>query len=118
MMRDERTAQPLGPLRQSPPLPPDRGRSAPAPDLGGQPDGWRTAGLLTDGRTHQSAHDTHARGRDVLPRWGSQEIFGQVVWSEGNEAGVAFHKPILPEELVETVGGEVPAALPTGRRVL
>lgn len=58
------------------------------------------------------------RGRDVLPRWGSQEIFGQVVWSEGNEAGVAFHKPILPEELVETVGGEVPAALPTGRRVL
>ncbi|GEO00986.1 hypothetical protein NSE01_28180 [Novosphingobium sediminis] len=58
------------------------------------------------------------RGRDVLLRWGSQEIFGQVVWSSGNEAGVAFHKPISPEELVDTVGGEVPAALPVGRRVL
>lgn len=58
------------------------------------------------------------RGRDVLLRWGSQEFFGQVVWSKGNESGVAFHKPISPEELVETVGGEVPAALPTGRRVL
>lgn len=58
------------------------------------------------------------QGRDVLLRWGSQEIFGQVVWSSGNEAGVAFHKPISPEELVETVGGEVPAMLPSGRRVL
>lgn len=58
------------------------------------------------------------RGRDVLLRWGSQEIFGQVVWSSGNEAGVAFHKPISPEELVDTVGGEVPTFLPSGRRVL
>jgi hypothetical protein len=58
------------------------------------------------------------RGRDVLLRWGSQEIFGQVVWSSGNEAGVAFHKPISAEDLVETVGGDVPAMLPNGRRVL
>lgn len=58
------------------------------------------------------------RGRDVLLRWGSQEIFGQVIWSEGNEAGVAFLKPISPEELVATVGGEAPVDLPTGRRVL
>jgi hypothetical protein len=58
------------------------------------------------------------RGRDVLLRWGSREIFGQVVWSSGNEAGVAFHKPISPNELVETVGGEVPDLLPTARRVL
>lgn len=58
------------------------------------------------------------RGRDVLLRWGSQEIFGQVVWTSGMEAGVAFHKPISPEELVETVGGELPAAMPLGRRVL
>lgn len=58
------------------------------------------------------------RGRDVLLRWGSQEIFGQVVWRSGNEAGVSFHKPISPEELVETVGGEMSDALQTGRRVL
>lgn len=58
------------------------------------------------------------RGRDVLLRWGSQEIFGQVVWSSGNEVGVSFHKPITPEELVKTVGGEVPALLQTGRRVI
>ncbi len=58
------------------------------------------------------------KGRDVLLRWGSQEIFGQVVWTSGNEAGVAFHKPISAEELVETVGGEVPDLLPAGRRVL
>lgn len=58
------------------------------------------------------------QGRDVLLRWGSQEIFGQVVWSSGNEAGVSFHKPISPDELVETVGGEAAALLPTGRSVL
>lgn len=58
------------------------------------------------------------RGRDVLLRWGSQEIFGQVVWSSGNEAGVAFHKPISPEEFVETVGTDVPLMLASGRRVL
>lgn len=58
------------------------------------------------------------RGRDVLLRWGSQEIFGQVVWSSGMEAGVAFHKPISPEELVSTVGGEAPAMLSAGLRVL
>lgn len=58
------------------------------------------------------------RGRDVLLRWGSQEIFGQVVWSSGNEAGVSFHKPISPEELVETVGGEAPMLAQVGRRVL
>lgn len=41
-------------------------------------------------------------------------------WSgaRATRPGVAFHKPISLEELVETVGGEVPAALPTGRRVL
>lgn len=58
------------------------------------------------------------RGRDVLLRWGSQEIFGQVVWSSGNEVGVSFHKPITPEDLVNTVGGEVPELLQTGRRVI
>lgn len=58
------------------------------------------------------------QGRDVLLRWGAQEIFGQVVWSNGHEAGVAFHKPISPEELIETVGGEVPEQQPSGRRVL
>lgn len=58
------------------------------------------------------------RGRDVLLRWGSQEIFGQVVWSSGMEAGIAFHKPISPEELVDTVGGELPEAVPAGRKVL
>lgn len=57
-------------------------------------------------------------GRDVLLRWGSHEIFGQIVWSSGHDVGVAFHKPISPEEFVATVGSEAPAALPNGRRVL
>lgn len=58
------------------------------------------------------------RGRDVLLRWGAQEIFGQVVWTSGNDVGVSFHKPITPEELVNTVGGESPAMLQDGRRVI
>lgn len=58
------------------------------------------------------------RGRDVLLRWGGHEIFGQVMWSRGNEVGVAFHKPISLEELIEPVGGEMPAALVAGRRVI
>jgi hypothetical protein len=58
------------------------------------------------------------QGRDVLLRWGSEEIFGQVVWSNENEAGVAFHKPISLDELVATVGSDAPEMLPGGRRVL
>lgn len=58
------------------------------------------------------------RGRDVLLRWGHREIFGQVVWSNGGDAGVVFHKPITSEELVDTVGGEVPVPPRAGWRII
>ena len=58
------------------------------------------------------------RGRDVLLRWDNQEIFCQVVWSKENEVGVAFHEPLSPDELVATVGSDVAAMQPVGRRVL
>lgn len=58
------------------------------------------------------------RGRDVLLRWGSHEIFGHVVWSEGADAGIAFHKPIAEDELADTLGGVLPVAMPAGRKVI
>lgn len=58
------------------------------------------------------------RGRDVLLRWGSQEFFGHVVWSSGTDAGIAFHKLISPEDLAETLGGEIPLFTPQARQVL
>ena len=57
-------------------------------------------------------------GRDVLLRWGSQEVFGHVVWSEGTEAGISFHKPIDDDDLAETVGAMLPDPLPSERMVL
>ena len=58
------------------------------------------------------------RGRDVLLRYGPHEIFGQVVWCSGTEAGIEFHTPISAEELAETVGYDVPEGRPAGRMVL
>ena len=58
------------------------------------------------------------QGRDVLLRWGAHEVFGHVVWSSGTEAGVAFHKPMTSEDLVETVGADVLLMPESGRRVL
>lgn len=57
-------------------------------------------------------------GRDVLLRWGPHEVFGHVVWSSGSDAGIAFHKPMSPDDLVDTVGEGVIEALPVGRRVI
>lgn len=82
----------------------------------------RTDGVMRDLSRHGARvtlRDAAPRsGRDVLLRWGSHEIFGQVVWSEGVDAGIAFHKPIAPDELVETLGVAMPDALPAGRKVL
>ena len=58
------------------------------------------------------------RGRDVLLRWGPHEVFGHIVWSSGSDVGIAFHKPMSPEQLGDTVGEHVVEALPTGRKVL
>lgn len=58
------------------------------------------------------------RGRDVLLRWGTHEIFGHVVWSEGADAGIAFHKPIAKDELVDTLGDERPFEVPGGRKLI
>ena len=57
-------------------------------------------------------------GRDVLLRWGPHEVFGHVVWSSGGDAGIAFHKPMPADVLVDTVdeGGAEPGA--TGWKVL
>jgi PilZ domain len=48
-----------------------------------------------------------APGRDVLLRWGTHEMFGQVVWSVSTELGVAFHKTISKHVLAEAIGLEV-----------
>lgn len=58
------------------------------------------------------------RGRDVLLRWGPYEVFGHIVWSSGADAGIAFHKPMSPEELVDTVGEVAAIPMPTGRKVI
>ncbi|KUR72886.1 hypothetical protein AQZ52_06675 [Novosphingobium fuchskuhlense] len=58
------------------------------------------------------------QGRDVLLRWPGQELFGQIVWSNGLDVGVAFHSPISHEELVETVGRDLPPPLTTSHSVL
>jgi hypothetical protein len=58
------------------------------------------------------------RGRDVLLRWGSHEIFGHVVWSEGVDAGIAFHKPFADDELADTLGDPLPVAMPAERKLI
>ena len=57
-------------------------------------------------------------GSDVLLRWGPHELFGQVVWSRGNEVGVELHKPIEMAELADALGGALPVWLEAKARAI
>ncbi|WP_268236754.1 PilZ domain-containing protein [Novosphingobium endophyticum] len=57
-------------------------------------------------------------GTEAMLHWGRYEAFGEVVWIEGVQCGIAFLDPISPQDVLETRELDDAAHLPQDRELL